>query len=133
MNILGISAAFLIACLAGLGVGGGGLFIVYLTIFENMAQYEAQGINLIFFIASALASLIIHLKKRNINIKETILIAVLGSLGAMSGCLITNIAQPELIRRIFGILLIFCGAFSFIGVIRNNYKNVLNYIKNKIN
>ena len=48
------SAAFLTGILASLGLGGGMILILYLTIFAGMAQFEAQGINLIFFIPIAL-------------------------------------------------------------------------------
>ena len=31
-----------------MGVGGGGLFVVYLTLARDVGQYDAQRINLIF-------------------------------------------------------------------------------------
>ena len=43
-------AAFLTALLAGMGVGSGGLFVVFLTVFLDYPQLAAQGLNLYFFI-----------------------------------------------------------------------------------
>ena len=42
--------SFLIAVLSGLGVGSGGLLVIYLTLVEKVPQLTAQGTNLIFFI-----------------------------------------------------------------------------------
>ena len=47
-----IIASFLIAALSGLGVGGGGLFVVFLALFTEIPQITAQGINLLFFLFS---------------------------------------------------------------------------------
>ena len=43
-------AAILSGVFAAMGFGGGSIFIIYLTLFENLPQTLAQGINLIFFI-----------------------------------------------------------------------------------
>ena len=49
MQIVHIVAAFFIALLSGLGIGGGGLFTVYLAFVGGAPQLSAQGFNLIFF------------------------------------------------------------------------------------
>ena len=41
---------FLISALMGMGVGGGGLLIIYLTLYLNLPQLTAQGTNLLLFV-----------------------------------------------------------------------------------
>jgi uncharacterized protein len=111
MLLFDLSAAFLVALLCGLGVGGGGLFIVYLTLATGFGQINAQGINLVFFIAAASASLILHIKKRDLNIRFLLLLSLCGAVGAVGGSMCTIIADPALIRKIFGAGLIAAGGF----------------------
>ena len=44
--IFSMIAAFGIAVLSGMGVGGGGLFVLYLAFFTDLPQAVAQGNNL---------------------------------------------------------------------------------------
>ncbi len=48
----GALVAFFAALLTGLGVGSGGFYLLYLTEARGLAQYEAQGLNLLFFFFS---------------------------------------------------------------------------------
>lgn len=115
MIIINMTAAALIACLAGLGIGGGGLLVIYLTLVLKTEQLTAQGINLIFFIFSALASLCIHFKKRRINIRTVALLAITGIAGSVLGSYISHNIEVEILRKIFGGLLIFSGVTVFLG------------------
>ena len=54
--ILNMIVGFLVALLMGMGVGGGGLFVIFLTLCLNYGQINAQGTNLLFFIIAILAS-----------------------------------------------------------------------------
>ena len=49
MVILQFLIGILIASLAGMGVGGGGLLVIWLIFIANMSAPTAQGINLVFF------------------------------------------------------------------------------------
>ena len=53
-------AALLTGIFASMGVGGGMILIIYLTVFGGFDQLAAQGINLIYFIPIALLSVILH-------------------------------------------------------------------------
>ena len=53
LMLIVLIASFVIALLTGLGVGGGGLFVVFLNMFTDIPQIKVQGINLLFFIFSA--------------------------------------------------------------------------------
>ena len=64
MIIWNIIASFFAGILGAMGFGGGGVLIIYLTAILNIKQITSQGINLIFFIPSAIIALIIHILKR---------------------------------------------------------------------
>ncbi len=49
MNFLDILAVILSAAVSAMGLGGGGVLILYLTLVRDVPQLEAQGINLLFF------------------------------------------------------------------------------------
>lgn len=103
---------FLIASLAGLGVGGGGLYTLYLTLFQNVPQTQAQGINLAFFIVSAAASLLFHLNKRKFNFPLVALVTAVGIPGALLGSFLASRMDTVLLSKIFGAFLTACGIFS---------------------
>ena len=110
MIIADIAAAFFAAALAGMGVGGGGLLVIYLTLAREMPQLKAQGINLLFFLCSALPATAVNLKKRGINPRKLILIAVPGVISATLGALLAAAVDAALLRKIFGGLMILAGA-----------------------
>lgn len=99
--------SFLGAMLSALGMGGGGVLLIYLTAFQGMDQLSAQGINLVFFIPVAVISLIIHIRNRLIDRKLAFLIIPPGILGVFLGAKLANSLPDALLRRLFaGFLLI---------------------------
>ena len=50
MNISALLAGLFSGILGSMGLGGGGILIIYLSLFTATEQLKAQGINLIFFI-----------------------------------------------------------------------------------
>ncbi len=112
MIVVNMIAATLIATMAGLGIGGGGLLVIYLTLVLGTEQLTAQGINLVFFIFSAMASLFIHFKKRNINITHVAILAVTGICASVLGSYISHNIDVGILRKIFGGLLVVSGVLA---------------------
>lgn len=104
--ILDIIAGFLCAALAAMGVGGGGILVIYLTMLRGMDQKAAQGINLMFFICSVIASLVFHLKKRKLEPATVLAFSVSGCIGAYLGSRLAGAVSAELLKKIFGWFLI---------------------------
>ncbi len=103
---------FIIAVLSGMGLGGGGLLVIYLTLFENTEQIIAQGANLAFFIIAATASTVINTKNKSIRWKTTLIMSAAGIFGAILGTYLAGATDPEILRKIFGGMLIFGGVSS---------------------
>ena len=72
MNILFYISAFLTGILASMGLGGGMILILYMTLIAGMEQLTAQGVNLLFFIPIAAAALIIHTKNKLVKWKKIV-------------------------------------------------------------
>ncbi len=98
--------------LAGLGIGGGGLLVIYLAFFTDTPQVTAQGINLLFFIFSSATSMLIHLKRRRLPFLLILILAVTGGLGAALGSLTALGTDPLILRRLFGGLLTVSGIIA---------------------
>ena len=101
--------SFLTGFVASLGLGGGMVLIIYLTIFSGMAQLEAQGINLIFFIPIALISIILHTKSKLIIWKKILPSIITGAILALLFSFIANMLGSEILSKIFSIFIIIIG------------------------
>ena len=102
-------AAFFSAMLAAMGVGGGMLLIMWLTIFGGYSQIEAQGINLLFFLPVALLSLCIHIKNKLIDIKLVGKYLIAGLPCAVLGSIAASAIDVTLLRKLFAVFLLFIG------------------------
>ena len=67
-------AAAICGVLAGMGVGGGSLLILWLTTVMNVDPITARGINLLFFLPAALISTLARIRKGSLPIKKVIFI-----------------------------------------------------------
>ncbi len=108
MIISGI-AGTLSGIIGAMGMGGGGVLIIYLTLFTDIEQTRAQGINLIFFIPSAIIALIFYIKKRLIEWRIIIPSAICGLLGALLGTYFTGIINSYILGKIFAGMLLIMG------------------------
>lgn len=102
-------AGLVLGYLAGLGVGGGSLLILWLTLVLGMDSMTARSINLMFFIGAAGAVSLFRWKKGVLQIKK-ILPAIIG--GAVSAAIFSSLSlilDVDKFRTLFGILLLVTG------------------------
>ena len=118
MQIFHIAAAFFIAVLSGLGIGGGGLFTVYLALVGGAPQLTAQGFNLIFFLFCSSASVLVQLYKRNVRFVPVALMALAGIGGSLLGVWAGGVLAEDILRRIFGAMLVTGGIISLRSMLR---------------
>lgn len=122
MLIYNVLAATLAAALAAMGIGGGGLAVIYLVLVLGVEQKAAQGINLVFFVIASLCSIPFHAKKGRIKWKISAIFAITGAFGAVLGCILGARTAPKAVRTAFGIFLIFSGALALFGVAKGFIK-----------
>ncbi|MBE6598814.1 MAG: sulfite exporter TauE/SafE family protein [Ruminococcaceae bacterium] len=114
VKCMDILIMLLLAALYGCGMGGGGLLVVYLTMFRGMAQADAQALNLFFYVIASTASAFVLLKRRNINYRLVILCSLAGIPGAYLGSLLRRVISVVLLKKIFGAMLIVTGVSVFL-------------------
>lgn len=110
--IADIISGILFGALAGMGIGGGGLIVIYLTLLRNFTQIDAQGVNLLFFTVAASASMVIHLKKRKLQLFPLVIMTLTGLAGAYFGTRITAVIPQSLTRKLFGVMLVASGMIT---------------------
>jgi len=104
-----IAAAFGAGALGAMGLGGGGILVIYLTLVVGMPQLQAQGVNLLFFLPCAAISLIINAKRKLIDWRNALWIALGGLPATLLGIWLSDIIDARWIGYIFAGLLIFIG------------------------
>ncbi len=110
---------FILALLTGLGVGSGGLYILYLTLLRGVGQSEAQGLNLIFFITASLAAAFVNTAKKRILWTPVLLLFFSGVLGSFFGSLLAHRINEKVLSVMFGSMLVFIGG---VGLIKKSKK-----------
>jgi uncharacterized membrane protein YfcA len=103
-----------VALLSGLGVGSGGLLVVFLTEYRSVGQLFAQGINLLFFIFSSGAATAVNLRKRKISYGSVLMMSIGGVIGAIVGAVSASFIDPAYLRIGFGLMLLIGGIPSFL-------------------
>lgn len=104
-----LAVGFFSGIISGMGIGGGTILIPALLLLTDVNQHQAQGVNLIYFIPTALTALAAHQKAGNISWKTAKPLALLGLAGAAAGALLAVSLKAELLRRVFGGFLMLMG------------------------
>lgn len=105
---------FLSGIVSGMGIGGGAILIPAYIMFFNIDQHVIQGINLLYFIPTAIVALIIHIKNKYINFKVSFGIIVFGVIGSIIGGYLSISLPSSILRKLFGIFLFFMGIYEII-------------------
>jgi len=95
--------------LASMGMGGGFILLVYLTLFSDLEQRTAQGVNLLFFLPIIALSVGIHLKNRLIDVKTALICGGIGVVTVFAGYWLAVSIDNEWLRRAFAVFVIIAG------------------------
>ena len=103
--IIGLILGFFSA----LGIGGGTLLILWLTLALNMDNNTARAINLMFFLTTALTVNIFRLRQKTIRAKKLLPAVLAGSILAFLVSFARDFVDIILLQKAFGILLLITG------------------------
>ena len=98
--------ATLLGFLAGLGVGGGSLLLLWLTLVAGVSQETARVMNLMFFLPCALVATAFRRKQSKLPLPIALPAVLGGVLGASLGCALGPQINADLLKKAFGILFI---------------------------
>lgn len=99
----------LLGFLSGLGIGGGSLLILWLTMVLHTDPLTARSINLLFFIPSALVACALRIKQGNLKIKPLLPAMIAGCAAAAVFSWISTVLDVAILRKLFGIVLVAAG------------------------
>lgn len=117
MKILWFGLAGLVSgVVAGMGMGGGTLLIPILSIFLDVEQRTAQGINLIVFVPMSLVALIIHCKNKLVDFKVGLPIMIAGIFSSVGGSLLAMKLSNDVLRKLFGGFLLLVGIWQIVTI-----------------
>ena len=106
---IAVLAGILLGFLSGLGIGGGSLLMLWLTLVLGMDHISARGINLLFFIPSALIACLFRWKQGALQWKQILPAIIAGCAAAASFSWLSMYLDTPAIKKLFGILLIATG------------------------
>ena len=109
MNFAALFAGLFSGIIGAMGLGGGAVLIIYLSVFTDMPQLKSQGINLLFFIPIAIVAVAVYGFKKQIKWKLVLKIAAWGLVGTAGGLLFTDLLGGDITAKIFGGMLILTG------------------------
>jgi Sulfite exporter TauE/SafE. len=116
MNIIwGIIASVFSGICASMGLGGGFVLMIYLTVIAGTDAKSAGGINLIFFLIVGTMSLFLHKSSSLIEKPPLVPMIVLGILGAGAGLALGAFLDGKLLSKIFGGFVIIAGLMQVFG------------------
>lgn len=122
MNFAALLAGLFSGIIGAMGLGGGAVLIIYLSVFTDMPQLKSQGINLLFFIPIAIAAVAVYGFKKQIKWKLVLKIAAWGLAGTAGGLLFTDLLGGDITAKIFGGMLILIG-IGELGIIKGKDKD----------
>lgn len=95
--------------IASMGLGGGFVLLIWLTLHDGMHQRQAQGVNLLFFLPIALISVVMHLRSGLIDKRLVLAMIPGGVAGAVLGALASQMVGNDILRKIYAVFLLFFG------------------------
>ena len=100
----------LLGFLSGIGIGGGSLLILWLTMVLDVPQSTARGINLLFFIPSALIACFFRWHQGSLDLKCVLPAVISGSIAALAFSFLSTQVDTVVLKKLFGGLLLITGA-----------------------
>ena len=116
--MLEIITGFISGIVSGTGMGGGTILILVLSVFLGVEQHIAQATNLIFFVPTSIAAIIIALKEHLIEWKKGRNIAITGIIGAIIGSIIMSKLEVKLLKKCFAIFLAIIAIYEIYSLVK---------------
>lgn len=121
--MLEIFTGIISGMISGIGMGGGAILILVLSVFMGIDQHIAQATNLVFFIPTSITAIIITIKEKLINWKVGLPIAISGIIGAIIGAKISVKMEVKQLKKYFGIFLILISIYEIYSLIKTYKKD----------
>ena len=98
--------------IAALGMGGGTVLILLLSLFSNLKQHLIQGTNLIVFIPTSIVAIYMNVKNKSIDYNLSKIFIIFGIVGAILGSILSFKIESKTLKKYFGIFLLLIAIFE---------------------
>lgn len=112
--VISAAAGILSGIIGAMGMGGGGVLIIYLNLFTDIPQNTAQGINLLFFLPTAVLAVIYYARKKLIVWRIAIPFSAMGIVGTLIGSFLCGKFDNSVLTKMFGTLILVMGLMGII-------------------
>ena len=109
--------------LAGMGIGGGSIFLLVSPFVTKIDYGTLQAYNLIMFIVSGISASIVNLKNKNIDLNILKKIIFLLIIGSLIGAFITKNIDKIFLQKIFLVFMGLLGIYEIISSLKNIISN----------
>lgn len=106
---IAVAVGTVLGFLAGLGIGGGSLLILWLTMVLDMPHSAARGINLLFFLPAAIICASFRCRQGMIPFRKILPAIITGCIAAAVFSYLSTLIDITALKKLFGGLLILTG------------------------
>ncbi|MBO5413888.1 MAG: TSUP family transporter [Clostridia bacterium] len=96
----------------GMGMGGGTVLILLLSMFAGLDQHIAQATNLVYFVPTSISTIFINIKQKNLDVKLAVKISIFGIIGAIIGAIIADKIPSTNLRKYFAVFIFIIGLYE---------------------
>lgn len=107
--LISFLVSFASAVIASMGIGGGAVLLLFLTVFSDTPLTTAQGINLLFFLPVGAAALLFHKKSGLLQVKKGMSCGLWGLPGVFLGVWISSRLESSFLSKLFAGFLFYLG------------------------
>jgi uncharacterized membrane protein YfcA len=104
-----VIAGILLGFLSGLGIGGGSLLVLWLTLVLDTPQDVARTVNLLFFLPSAVIASLFRWRQGSLPLKKIWPAIIAGCLSAALFSYLGGLWNVSIMKKLFGGLLLITG------------------------
>ena len=102
-----------------LGLGGGTVLIIGLTLLLGIEQRVAQSVNLLFFIPTAITSIILNSKRKIIKWSTAIPVIIASVISAAIGASLATKIEVGVLKKMFGVFLGIIAIYEIYSLIKS--------------
>ena len=108
--------------LAGMGIGGGAIFVLLSTIFVNFDQKEAQLLNLISFLSVSFGATIFNITNKEVDVKMAKKMLPFTVIGSLVGTYFFNKINEQKLSKYFTYFLLLIVIYEIISSVNKMKK-----------
>ncbi len=113
-GLVPLLAGLLSGLVGAMGLGGGGVFLIYLTVFAGVPQLQAQGMNLLFFIPCGIVAVCFYAKQKRIRWRTVLRCALFGLSGSACGAFLAGKIGSGGLSKVFAVCLLAFGVWELL-------------------